>query len=292
MGNINYIKHAKLISLLKRDYELRRIRNYSQEVKEELIKEVKILIKDLISDISHDDQENVVLPDWTFTRLIINATNLLIYRECLGMAEEFKEKYDNNYIEFLNGSLINEAIFRSNPFVLHEHLLHLGNIIARYQDMQSGKVAPNQHIIDNIEAYKNMLGPLQAKIDALNHGNLGAFKDYLKTLMNYTYYIASNAGQANSFLKEAFICARVGALYNDKSENDSPIESKALQGFYTCGAGLFARVPLKSFEGVLDHIKNLGEFKGEELIKFIDAARVRFTQELEEDTNLKSIRRL
>ncbi len=155
---------------------------------------------------------------------------------------------------------------------MHEHLLHLGNIIQRYQDMKSFRIAPNDNILHNIKAYRVMLKLLHAQIESLDSKKIGPFKDYLLTLVNYTRYIASGGKNANLYLKEAFVCAKTAQFRLSKLEKIPLEEAARLTDFYTLGMGLFARTPLDSFEAVAKHISNLGVLNAAELTRLYDEA--------------------
>lgn len=277
-----------VIACLKRNYELRQLTNLNALERPAFIAKTKLLINALLVSFSPDSEKvDVTLPThWTDTPLLINATHLIIYRECLGLVHQNKEEYDDKYVEFLiKHSSFLDAITRKNPFMLHEHLLHLGNIFQRYQDMQSGKVAPNSHIITNIETYKKMLISLQKQIDAMDHESFGTFKAYLKTLMCYTLYCASDNDVVDTYLKETLIQARIGSL----CEACASKEDKALQQFYSCGLGLFARIRLKSFEAVEDYIFTLGSAPMQWQF-YLDKAKQEFARLRDKpcDTNIQS----
>ncbi len=259
-----------VISQLKRDYELKRLNGLVGDARRIFVDQAKSLISVLLKDINPN--ATAALPThWTDTPLLVNATHLLIYREYLGLIALHKEEYDNHYSEFLKKhAFFHDAISRNNPFMLHEHLLHLGNIIARYQDMRRGVVAPCASIMVNIATYKWMLKNLQAQINSFNHDKLGSFADYLKTLFNYTMYVTQSSDQADLYLNESIICARIGALFEAQADNS------ALAQFYTCGQGLFARTPLKSFEGAIEFMTLFGPMPIAQWENCVTQAKLRF----------------
>lgn len=227
--------------------------------------------------------------DWDFYDLFKNTSDLLAYRECLGLAHLNEEAYADDYATFLNNNkFFIKQLEQKNPFVMHEHLIHIFNILIHCQNMVKGAMAPKEQLLNKTRLYQEILLLLTKQIKSLDHNDVGTFKDYLNAFAQYALALSYgepefkdlfNPDLCVTMMKEAHIATRIAREYERVSTAISSNDSDKLIDFYTCGQGLFARTAIQSFEQLEKHIASLGILQSRELTYNFDVARKHFDKE-------------
>lgn len=229
-------RHQQIIKHIQRCKRDLTVPRESEKLKKDLL----ALIVDLREDINQgfptperkSSEHAFSQPlDWSFHELFKNASDLLSYRECLGLAHLSEAQYADEYRIFLNNNkLLVKELEQKNPFVMHEHLIHLFNLLIDCQSMARGATAPKNQILANVELYQQMLVQLAAEIKSLDHDDLGGFKDYLDAFAQYA--LALSYGEPKfesifhpelcvSIMKEAHIATRIAKEYERVSAGSS-----------------------------------------------------------------------
>ncbi len=216
-----------------------------------------------INAIRHEQNPNAPAfhkpQNWDNKKLLTCATHIMVYRDCLGDAQQAKDKDETQEVEFyLSNPKFIEALNRNNLFALEEQLIHLANLTQRYNDMCKGNIAFD-------EGFAHKFPDMVEKITKLNTliGNQeqSAFKDYLQFLACFVLtqvtmlkkdFNTADLNVAHSYLLAARVQARVGKTMQASQSQDEPICD-----FYTFGKGLFARTRFKSFEDAENILMNM-----------------------------------
>lgn len=294
-------KYSMLIKHLKRCHRDFLIPKESDRLNEDL----RAFISDTTAEINGIDEIDtsqagtkplLAIPEtWTFIELSENAYALLIYREYLGVIALHQTQYKNDYIAFCKEQkILNTALKEGNPFILHEHLIHIHNLVTHHKTAE-------QHPdieISTLEFYQCLLLQAKEQITQMDSETFGSFRLYLKVLADYSLSHATlEANQDDidfhrtlleSTIRDTYISMTVCKLFMTQSqakritEDDSaaktlePTEDQRKLNFYLSGKGLFDRTPFCSIEALEKQLLSLSILPSSTLMFSYDRAKEQF----------------
>lgn len=289
------LKYSMLIKHLQRCHRDLLIPKESPTLKKDLL----AFITDVTAEINSTDtgetcqaEAKFLLPEtWSFLDLFENAHALLIYREYLGIIALHKEQYEHDYIHFCNEqTILKSALKDCNPFILHEHLIHIHNLVADHK-------TSGQHI-SILELYQCLLLQVKELIKNMPFEGFGSFVLYLRLLADYSLSLAAletpqddiglHSALQERNLRDIYISMTVCKLFIAQSEaqisteDDSvaktfaPTEDQRKLNFYLGGKAPFARAPFCSLDALEKWLLSFSLLPSSALVFGYDRAKEQF----------------
>lgn len=270
-------EHDKTIAYLRR-YAMNSIDDSPNE--ELLIPDLISLSNDILTELNEHHQGTFQISKDTFDTfkdLYQYTYQLLRYREFLGLAKSDSIKYEQDYRAFIHQQSRFLASEKMNPFILHEHIIHLHN---SYFKDKKDLLQKNPTFLEEYESAQRELATTHEFIQGLPSHSVGVMKAYLEMLLQYVLTVSfsqsMNAQRTND--KELFIfclnkmhLATLIGLNLEEAKKSDP-KFNTISQAYLLGDTTFSRLPVHSFKEIEQYIRSLSVLSTEQLTSNIDEA--------------------